>query len=368
MKHRFKYKPTGKRVAKKLAGSEPNLDCVLQDNDIRLTEAYTWYKSNYSLKESKGWFRQYANQQNIPFTKVNAALDDHFPMIIGIICRLKLRNIVLPNKTEKYLADFISSLSVAVKDDKPIAKVIVPVNSYNDNLYESLMSSIELNLDSIVNGINRFIYPLLHIVREERINLMVVKRVREDLYNRYCDAHNAFIVGDTNTLEYFSSYTIPQRNSMIDFYTSLLKDCDILLSVQSVPANLVVKQRSPKVKPPSKIVAKLQYMLKSESLNMVSINPTKIIGSEYLITYNTKYRYATLYKANDVGLSVKSTTILNYDEKSSIRKRVRDPKSFLSGIVTGNKVSLIKSFNALNTTNMEINGRINDDVLLLRVL
>ena len=87
-----------------------------------------------------------------------------------------------------------------------------------------------------------------------------------------------------------------------------------------------------------------------------------------LIAFNAKYRYITVYESTlNNTLSVKGTTIQNYDEKTSIRKKIRKPVDFFAKLRTAtNKNNLNKLIGSVKAKPQKINGRINADTILLK--
>ena len=119
-----------------------------------------------------------------------------------------------------------------------------------------------------------------------------------------------------------------------------------------------------------KQVSKLKYMKEDNTLKLVSINPVDIIGAEELWVYNTKTRKLFKYVADGIAgpLSVKGTSILGYDSAKSIGKTVRKPEQKLMEFMKAGKVQLRKFLDDIKATSIPANGRINNDILLLKAL
>ena len=82
--------------------------------------------------------------------------------------------------------------------------------------------------------------------------------------------------------------------------------------------------------------------------------------------YNTKYRILTNYKS-DTGLSVKGSTLLNISD-DSVGKKVRKPEMVVPTILSLGKVPLKKVLDDLTTSQIQPNGRINKDTIILRAI
>ena len=91
-----------------------------------------------------------------------------------------------------------------------------------------------------------------------------------------------------------------------------------------------------------KLVAKLKYAKESKELKLVSINPVDIVGAAELWVYNTKTRKLGKYVPGTYkdGISVKGTTILDFDETKSVQKTLRKPEQQLIEFMKSGKVQL----------------------------
>ena len=93
------------------------------------------------------------------------------------------------------------------------------------------------------------------------------------------------------------------------------------------------------------------------------------MGCSSLWVFNTKTRKLGIYAAVDAGgLSVKGTTITNFNESTSIQKTIRKPNDVLPKVLSGGKIVLKKLLSEINATEQTLTGRINTDIILLRVI
>ena len=128
------------------------------------------------------------------------------------------------------------------------------------------------------------------------------------------------------------------------------------------------KPRKKKAVSSDKLVAKLKYAKDFKELKLTSIRPTEIVGAEVLWVYNTKTRKLGKYVAEfGAQLSVKGSTIQNYDEGQSLAKTLRKPEQKLPELLKAGKVPLRKFLEEIKATAIKLNGRINADTILLRV-
>jgi len=169
---------------------------------------------------------------------------------------------------------------------------------------------------------------------------------------------------DEQLREGYSHRTKKQVKNLIAFYQEIMSACDML----SQEAKVNRKPRAKKSVPAEKIVAKLKYMKTNESLKLVSISPTDIVGATELWVYNSKSRKLGKYVAAEYQtLSVKGTTITGFNETASVCKTLRKPEEKLKEFKAAGKVQLRKFLDDINATDTKMNGRLNEEIILLKV-
>ena len=169
---------------------------------------------------------------------------------------------------------------------------------------------------------------------------------------------------DEQLKEGYSHRSKKQIKNLIAFYQEIMMACDML--AQEAKVNRA--PRKTKAVPKEKLVAKLKYMKTNEPLKLVSINPVDIIGAGELWIFNTKTRKLGKYVASEFNtLNVKGTTITNFNEFKSVQKTIRKPEEKLKEFKAANKVALRKFLDEINATDTKLNGRINEDTILLKV-
>jgi hypothetical protein len=170
--------------------------------------------------------------------------------------------------------------------------------------------------------------------------------------------------GDEQLREAYSHRSKKQIKNLIAFYQEIMMACDML--AQEAKVNRA--PRKTKAVSKDKLIAKLKFMKSNEPLKLVSINPVDIIGASELWVFNTKTRKLGKYVASEFNtLNVKGTTITNFDEFKSIQKTIRKPEEKLKEFKAAGKVQLRKFLDDVNATDTRMNGRINEETVLLKV-
>ena len=170
--------------------------------------------------------------------------------------------------------------------------------------------------------------------------------------------------GDEQLKEGYSHRSRKQIKNLIAFYQEIMAACTML--AQEAKVNRA--PRAKKAVPAEKIVGKMKYLKTNEPLKLVSVNPADILGSKELWVFNIKTRKLGRYLASEFAdLGVKGTTIIGFDEFKSIQKTLRKPEEKLKEFKAAGKVQLRKFLDDINATDTKMNGRINEDTILLKV-
>jgi hypothetical protein len=169
---------------------------------------------------------------------------------------------------------------------------------------------------------------------------------------------------DEQLKEAYSHRSKKQIKNLIAFYQEIMSACDML--AQEAKVNR--KPRAKKSVPTEKIVAKLKYLKTEQTLKLVSINPADIVGAKELWVYNIKTRKLGKYVSTEFSeLSVKGTTVINFDEDKSVQKTLRKPEEQFKEFKSAGKVQLRKFLDDIKAVDIKLNGRINEDTVLLKV-
>jgi hypothetical protein len=170
---------------------------------------------------------------------------------------------------------------------------------------------------------------------------------------------------DADLVEGYSSYTKKRMMNLLRCYGAIVADASKFLENKKVA-------RKPRKKKPisaEKKVSKIKYMKADNKLKLQSVDPIKIVGASQLWVYNVKTRKLGVYVAMDAsGLSVKGSSIEGYAASSSISKTLRKPEKVLPDVVNGGKLVLRKVMDGVNSKPSLLNGRVNADTILLRVV
>ena len=113
----------------------------------------------------------------------------------------------------------------------------------------------------------------------------------------------------------------------------------------------------------------VKFKAEDHEFQIVSVDPSQIIGAKSILVFNTKNRKLGLYvAADDEGLQVKGTTIYGFDEELSEQKTLRKAKTQLDSFrqCTKKRAEIIfRDYIKAKTGKM--NGRLSGHVVIMKV-
>lgn len=169
---------------------------------------------------------------------------------------------------------------------------------------------------------------------------------------------------DEQLKEGYSHRSKKQIRSFIAFLQEVESACNMLMQ----EAKVNKKPRAKKAVDKDKIIAKLKYKKSDEPLKLVSINPADIIGAQELWIFNSKTRKLGKYVAAEFQeLGIKGTTLTGFSETKSVQKTLRKPAEQIKAFKEAGKVVLRKFLDDINAVDTKMNGRINEEIMLLKV-
>jgi len=347
--------------------------------------AMNWYRLESGGKELKpkviNWMsiNGYTKDQIAEFKKTK---DNRCSPTVGAIaaCLLKGMPPVRADfnegrSTAVWLANAVSKIVSDGKDDIDDSAVIEvkptgPVISIQDRVRESsykMTEEIETAIESFQLDPEAFdpkAFKVLNTLKAKQAKAAHARVIREFYTRDLEELQEVATTKDEQLKEAYSHLSKVQLRKITAFYQEIVSACEML--AQEAKVNR--KPKAKKAVPAEKIVAKLKYKKADEPLKLVSINPADILGAKELWTYNTKSRKLGKYIASEFAdLGIKGTSIINFDENKSVQKTLRKPIDQLKEFKAAGKVALRKFLDDINAVDTKMNGRINEEIMLLKV-
>lgn len=246
----------------------------------------------------------------------------------------------------------------------------IPQPSIQDRLRESAYRMTEELEDALEefhkdqDAFNPKQFKVLNLLKGKQAKAAHARVIRDLYYPQLTEYEEAKTGRCEQLKEGYGHISKKNLQKLIDFHQEIISACDMLMQ----EAKVNKKPRAKKSVPAEKIVSKLKYSKTHEPLKLVSINPTDILGAKELWIFNTKTRKLGKYVAAEYQeLGVKGTSVTGFDENKSVQKTLRKPEDQLKEFKSVGKVGLRKFLEDIKAVDIKLNGRINEDTILLKV-
>ena len=189
------------------------------------------------------------------------------------------------------------------------------------------------------------------IVNEYDGMIAEVKEARDGTCDQLKEAYNHMTKGD--------------KDDFYNFLTKIKTD-----TTRYVEMNKPVrKPKKPKQFSAAKIVSKLSYMIEDPENKVKSVEPSQIVGAKQLWIFNSKTNEMIKYDAEDRGgLTVVGTTLKNFNPKTSMSKKLgMKTEHFIDRVLDGGTIVLNKCMSEINSKSSIVTGRINNNMIILKV-
>lgn len=249
-------------------------------------------------------------------------------------------------------------------ESKPVAKKISPVELLKAKVSETVLSDIDALEDEWTRN-KKNSYDVYSAFQKYDLKPKAASIVIQFINDRL-DEYNAVIDKSCDQLvEAFSHLKLTEVKRRVKEFHKMLSDLDKIQSMGRAQR----KPRKRKTITADKQIKALKYQQSNDQYKISSVSPESVIGATRLYTFNTKTRVITEYVTDSPnGLTVKGTTLKNFDESLSRSTRLRKPDDFLPLVLKKTPRQIDKEFKKLTTKISAPNGRINSDTILLRTL
>jgi len=360
----------------------------------QLKDALYYYSMEVKNAQYKKWVINWANasEQWAEHSKnIAKNSDSRFSSTLGGICRmmtLGMPDTYLPyneyweslggttgkvkplttyvnKEIARLLAESENLLEEVVSDSKP--KVNVPtIQDRMNEIADKHILHFELFEDQLMNGETVNDPKAFEYLKTENCPQALIKKI-----SAFFEVHRQELIEakagqDEQLKEGYSHYKAVDYKRFEAFYAKLFADLEAYAQVKKATKQARVRKAPAK----EKVVAKLKYLKEDSKSKLVSVNPVDILTAETLWVYNTKTRKLGKYVADAHAgtLGVKGTSIIGFDELQSVQKTLRKPEQQLKDFKGAGKIQLRKFIESIKTTDTKLNGRINADTILLKVI
>lgn len=342
-----------------------------------LADAIFWVHHEIDTKKLAAEFVKYCEKTfDAKEAKLLRALPDHTFSTIGKYTFFLTKGGKLDEEMhqlikkhyEEHLAKAKTMAQPEVKEEKPKA----PVISIQDRMREqlgNLLGTWEGYMDDWRAGeydITKFDPYKEMMAYQPAVKPAHAKIIQDSYAFMLAEAREVYEFTDEDIKEAYVHFTArkTERKKFLDFYEKIHTATETLINAGKATRKTRVKKAPSK----DKLIAKIKYKESEPVLGLASINPVSIIDAGVLWVYNTKNRKLGVYVADSLkgSLSVKGTTITDFDPAKSVQKTIRKPEELLKGADKLARTKIQKLFEEVRATETKLNGRVNEHCILIK--
>ena len=353
----------------KFSGPEPEPHTIKTRLD--LSKAYNWYNYACDLKQMVPWIIEfmkssgkYTSQQISTYRTVP---ESRTVTTVGAISRLVNIGAKIPSETLEWAhKKILKTLTYAPISKKGELVQLQYTTSIADRVKQrtsNIIADLEDELDTFSRTDSTEFVPYDYMKRNQIKSVHATKIVAyyTSLQQELIDTISG---KDDQLKEAYRKFTKPQLRKYLTFVESIIAAATSISQVNKA----VRKPRKPVEKSTIQLISKLKFLKESSQYKIASIDPAKIIRSQSLVVFSTKYKKLGIYVAsNPYGLSVKGTTIIGFDPVLSVSKTLRTPEKMLPNMINNSKSNFNKVFSEITSITIPLNGRINEHTILVRI-
>jgi hypothetical protein len=371
-----KRRAKARKALAKLNNAEPVLLWESkEDQEKGLGTALSWYSQNTGKKEQKKYVLDYFKSDKSKYKRLKELEDWRF-MTIGSLCRMASQeqgyrfewsdSKFFDNKMEELFAKY-EEMAEEIAEKQRLEKLAnqekpkpLTIQQRIFNAASEIGGEFDEQID-IFTTTGKFTsdFEAKKFLAEQGVSATVAGRVAEffvpvmeelsDAYDKKCD----------QLVEGYSHLTRTNLRRLRDFVKGLVEDTQQY--AQSAKKPVVRKKRTVN---PATLVKRVKYQVAEDTLKLRSIHPTKMLDSTEIWIYNTKYKKIQRYVSDGALMSVKGTSIVGFDIKKSQQMTLRKPEEFFKGLSIG-KRAMANAWNKLKTKPAAVNGRLNENCIIL---
>jgi hypothetical protein len=352
-------------VNRKYMGDEPEFLGAMTGGEYGV--ALNWYNCMCDTNDAREYITDYLVKRNRKVeAKLLAKLDNCWvPTTVAWRCRMLDRGYEVPPEggfLEAKLAEALGRVARAAEE--PLEGSLSPSKrSIQDRMRDrqsDIIGDIEELLDQGNSELNLYDW-----LKANAIPATYCQAIVEYYAPCLDELIQAYEGSDPQLKEAYKHMSRKELKERVVFFNKLIDDVQRYGNV----TKKIRKPQKPRTVSMEKILKNFKYQKEDNTYKIASINPEKILGAQELWTFNTKYKIVTVFRAIDRGgLQVKGTSIIGYDEASSISKGTgRKPELVLDKIPKSGKIILKKMMEELKT-DKPLQARINENTVLIKVI
>jgi len=354
-----------------VVGTEPDSTKIVAGGEgyaVKFINAMNWYSIDGNKADARKFIREYIKKNRpIDLKDFDKVSDKEIRPTYGWIARILSRGAKLSDyhveNFNNYLLNILKPITVPVVKQTVIVSNRPSIQDAMNEKIANYIGTLEGAYDDYINDGTEF--SLEADMKSKEIPQAYVPKIDEWAKKKLREWIEIVEGKDAQLNEAFSHYTKTNKKDVAKFFASMIQDCEKYGAFKK--ANR--KPRTVRQKTPAQQIKSLKYKTKDDELNVSSVNPMDIVGASAVWLFNTKNRKLSVYRTESgQGIQVKGSALQNYDPEISETKTLRKPAEQIKELIDAGKVQLRKFMEGIKTKGGDVNGRVNAEMLIVRVV
>lgn len=355
-------------------GPEPMGVDYFENNNIN--NFFSWYTYFYDRNRCNQIIMGYAKEHG--YKNANKFKKLYIPTSVASIIRGLENGLVFPDHKDypdegsagwqKHIHSELrkyNKKAIEMKaEDLDKGKIVKKRKTVQENM-EAKVRDLLGEVDHAIDLWDTDKFDMYSYLTDNKVSSAVASKIPTHYTDLQLEIQDAILGTDPQLKEGYSFMNMSEKKGFLNFVTKIILDTERYAD-NNKP---IRKPRKAKAISATKLVSKLSY-LDHDPINKVkSIDPSKIVGSKQLWLFNSKTNEIIKYDQSDrAGLSVKGTTIQNFNEKTSSSKKLgMKTEHFIDRILDAGSIVLNKVMSEINSKASKVTGRVNNNMIILKV-
>ena len=346
-----------------------------EERNAALSNRTYWYNYTQDKKTAKKWIVEWldANKHKELAKGLSRVKDAWVPITCGWYARMSMVGLELTEHEKEFL---VEKSRTAVANHQQSASEDEELNKdkpNRPNIQEIMIGKAHeagADIDGLwdeytLGDIKANQKPQIQqFLAERNILAQHVAILKDQWIRQKRELEDSVADIDADLSEGYGCYTKTQQKNMINYCAAIIAELDAYH--QSKKAKVGVRRKKPQS--PDKIVRKLKLLRRYDEFKLETVEPTRILKANELWVYNVKNRKLQYYVADEYAKTfmVKGTSILGFDTNKSSQKTLRKPEEFLKQLRMAGKPDSRKLYDELKTTSTAVNGRFNENLIIIK--
>tara|TARA_B100000029_G_scaffold462220_1_gene494545 strand:- start:608 stop:1690 length:1083 start_codon:yes stop_codon:yes gene_type:complete len=340
--------------------------------DAELGSAFNWYNSHLEKKDIYDIIMENGDFTSKQKKDLKRTEKCWFKCTHAAMLRMKVRGARFTDKDIRYIRECKDELLTHVpeKSEKTVKTNVVSIQERLRNKVNMMFGELDDVIDEFIDNDFEHDFNCYLWLRDKNVKAQhcpIFVEIMKPMVDELLDTRSGM---DPQLVEAYSHMSTTQMDKYIDFMQGILND---VLSYETAQKAIKVPRKKKTISV-DRQVAKLKYLKQFDDMKLVSIAPEQIPGALQLWLFNVKTRVLIKYDAMDRGgFKIQGTTLKNWSKSNSMGKKLRElknnpPIAIVNRVLSGGKIILRNIFKDINTKEIQVTGRINNDMILLKAI